>query len=91
MLFGIGVFATGWHRPSDTVGAYLVCLCVFSLVVSRMSRAGRIDEVATEGAETWMRRRALIVAVVATTAVAGFALFESLRADSLRNIEYAGD
>jgi hypothetical protein len=24
--FGIAVVAAGWHRPSDAVGAYLVCL-----------------------------------------------------------------
>ena len=26
--FGVAVVAAGWHRPSDTIGAYLVCLSV---------------------------------------------------------------
>lgn len=26
--FGVAVVAAGWHRPSDAVGAYLVCLAV---------------------------------------------------------------
>ena len=26
--FGIAVVAAGWHRPSDAIGAYLVCLAV---------------------------------------------------------------
>ena len=29
--FGIAVVAAGWHRPSDAVGAYLVCLAVGAL------------------------------------------------------------
>ena len=91
MLFGIGVLATGWHRPSDTLGAYLVCLSVFSLVVGLMSRAGWIADVASDGVESWMHGRALVVAVVGLVAVAGFALFESLQADSLRTVEYAAD
>jgi hypothetical protein len=26
--FGVAVIAAGWHRPSDAIGAYLVCLAV---------------------------------------------------------------
>jgi hypothetical protein len=29
--FGIAVVAAGWHRPSDAIGAYLVCLSVGAL------------------------------------------------------------
>ena len=28
VLFGTGVLVTGWHRPSDVFGAYLVSLGV---------------------------------------------------------------
>jgi membrane-associated phospholipid phosphatase len=30
--FGTGVLTTGWHRPSDALGAFLVCLAWFSAV-----------------------------------------------------------
>lgn len=30
-IFGVAVVAAGWHRPSDAVGAYLVCISVGAL------------------------------------------------------------
>ena len=36
--FGIAVVAAGWHRPSDAVGAYLVCLSVAALAAIAIRR-----------------------------------------------------
>jgi len=36
--FGVAVVAAGWHRPSDAVGAYLVCLAV-GAVAAVLTRA----------------------------------------------------
>ena len=32
--FGVAVVAAGWHRPSDVVGAYLVCLATAALAAA---------------------------------------------------------
>lgn len=36
--FGVAVVAAGWHRPSDAVGAYLVCLAVAALAAIAVRR-----------------------------------------------------
>ncbi|MEL4356619.1 MULTISPECIES: phosphatase PAP2 family protein [unclassified Luteococcus] len=45
MLFGYGTLAAHWHRPSDVVGAYLVCFCwafgALSLGALRQRMLGR--------------------------------------------------
>ena len=43
--FGVGVLATGWHRPSDSVAAYLVCVIMFCLATAALLRwTGAGDE-----------------------------------------------
>ncbi len=32
--FGVAVLAAGWHRPSDVVGAYFVCLATAALAAA---------------------------------------------------------
>lgn len=36
--FGVAVVAAGWHRPSDAVGAYLVCVCTGALAAAVINR-----------------------------------------------------
>jgi PAP2 superfamily protein len=44
--FGVAVVAAGWHRPSDAVGAYLVCLSVGALAAILIRRYPDRDPVA---------------------------------------------
>ena len=40
VMFGIGVLATGWHRPSDVLGAFLVCAAWFLIAAALIQRYG---------------------------------------------------
>lgn len=53
--FGIAVVAAGWHRPSDVVGAYLVCLAAGALAAA-LSRA--FPDRAADAADRHRERRA---------------------------------
>ncbi len=45
---GVAVVAAGWHRPSDAVGAFLVCLCWAAAAAAVLARRG--EEVAARPA-----------------------------------------
>lgn len=89
-LFGVGVLATGWHRPSDSIGAALVCTAVFCAVTAMLIAWRGSGEVTVEGVERWLHGRSLAVVAAVVTLVTGYALFETLRADSLTTVEFAG-
>ncbi len=47
--FGVAVVAAGWHRPSDAVGAYFVCLAVGALAAIAIRRWPDRDPTARGG------------------------------------------
>ena len=94
LTFGIGVLATGWHRPSDVVAAYLVCTAVFGAVTALLlrgagageldsSEVGEIEERLTPG---WASLLGIVVVAAAVVA-----LTMSFTADGLDTVDSAGD
>jgi membrane-associated phospholipid phosphatase len=92
--FGTGVLTTGWHRPSDVVGAYLVSLAWYSFTMALLVRwrgpgdPQRLHEDVIEeraGPLFTMLVGALVLAALVVVLVA------SLDADGLRTVPYSRD
>jgi membrane-associated phospholipid phosphatase len=91
--FGIGVLATGWHRPSDTFGAYLVCTTWFSIATGLLLHlrgpgvvgddVGKIEERLTNPAAI---AAGLLIAVAAVVV-----LVLSFQEEGLRTVEFAAE
>lgn len=90
--FGTAVLASGWHRPSDSLGAFGVALAWFAvghavLVWSdwrhpyRYGMANDHDRPPSRGL--------LVAAVLALLGFVGFALFRSLEEGGLHTVHYA--
>jgi membrane-associated phospholipid phosphatase len=91
-VFGVGVLATGWHRPSDTIGAYLVCIAVFALVTAVLMRISACDVRDDMGhVEERLDPRATMVAGVLVVAAGVVGLVLTFREDGLRTVEFAAD
>lgn len=91
MIFGIGVLATGWHRPSDTVGAYLVCVAWFGLGTAvLLSWRGAGDEEMGQ-VEARLDRRAAAVGGLLVVAMGALILVETFSEDGIRTVEFAID
>ena len=91
MTFGIGVLATGWHRPSDTVGAVLVCVIWFGLGTAVLLRWRGSGEDEMGAIEARLDSRAAAVAAVLVVAFWTLVLMETFSADGLRTVEFAVD
>lgn len=91
LLFGIGVLATGWHRPSDTIGAYLVCVIWFAAGTALLLRwrGGGHDDMGR--VEARLDTRAAVVAGLLMVIAAGIVVAETFTEDGLRTVEFAGD
>ena len=91
MIFGIGVLATGWHRPSDTVGAYLICVAWFGLGTAvLLSWRGAGDEEMGQ-VEARLDRRAAAVGGLLVVAMGALILVETFSEDGIRTVEFAID
>lgn len=91
MTFGVGVLATGWHRPSDTVGAFLVCVIWFGLgtaILLWWRGSGDDDMGNVEAKLDW---RMAVVAGLLVVALGTVVLIETFSADALRTVEFAVD
>lgn len=93
--FGTGVLASGWHRPSDTLGAYAVGLAWFAAAIAavtiRRARRVRHDDPGTPGdLEGRLTPRSLLVAGAVLVVFLGIALWQSIEADGLNTVDYAG-
>jgi hypothetical protein len=91
MTFGIGVLATGWHRPSDTVGAFLVCVIWFGLGTAALLRWRGSGDVEMGGIEARLDTRAGAVAAILVVALGVTVLVETFSVDGLRTVEFAID
>jgi len=69
---GVAVVGAGWHRPSDALGAHLLCLAWSAAGVALLARAGRVRPV-TPGAThplAWAGRVLLAVLIPLAVALA---------------------
>lgn len=89
--FGTAVLASGWHRPSDSIGAYGVALVWFCLgnavlVATDPQRIGAPGAATSDDRppSRWL----LTVAAVVAAGFLGFELLRSLDADGLRSVAY---
>jgi membrane-associated phospholipid phosphatase len=92
--FGIGVLATGWHRPSDTVGSYLVCATWFSLATALLIRwrgAGRPGSATFGEVEEHISTPVAVVAAVVLVGAALVLLVATFREQGLENTRYAAN
>lgn len=94
LTFGTGVVATGWHRPSDAIGAFLLCAGVFTtatLVLLRWRGSG--DPATRRFGEVEERVTPQLAALAGLVLVgtAALALVRTLQADGLHTVEFAAD
>jgi membrane-associated phospholipid phosphatase len=90
--FGIGVLVTGWHRPSDTVGAYLVCAAWFALATAmliRRSGAGRPGSATFGEVEERLSMPIAVGAAVVLVGAALVLLVSTFQEQGLDNVRYA--
>ena len=94
MVFGVGVLATGWHRPSDTIAAYFVCVVVFGLATAGLLRwrgGGDVDQRAMGKIEEKLSPAVAASAALLAVGAAVVALVLTFQEDSLRTVEFAAD
>jgi membrane-associated phospholipid phosphatase len=89
--FGVGVLATGWHRPSDSVGAYLVCVIMFCLSTAALLKWRGAGEEEMGTVEERLTPAAAAAAWVGAVAAAAVVLFLTFRESDLRTVELAID
>jgi membrane-associated phospholipid phosphatase len=90
--FGTGVLTTGWHRPSDALGAFLVCLAWFSAVSAVLvAWRGRGDSARLRADMIEERANPLVTAAVAVLLLGAlaFALLLTLQAGEIRTVPYS--
>ncbi len=91
-FFGTGVLTSGWHRPSDSLAAYLVSLAWFAAAAAVLvAWRGPGQPAAADEWEDHVDGRvaALASALVVVAVVIGLVL--AVRSGSLRTVEYGGD
>ena len=89
--FGTAVLASGWHRPSDTIGAYGVAMCWFCaghFVLLRGDRRRTLGR-GRRHIDRPTSRPVVLVAGVAVLGFLVFALWRSVGYAGLRTVAYA--
>jgi membrane-associated phospholipid phosphatase len=90
--FGTGVLTTGWHRPSDAIGAFLVCLAWFSATTAVLvAWRGRGDPARLRADVVEERANPAVTLAVAVLLVAalGTALLLTLQEGEVRTVPYS--
>ena len=91
-LFGTAVLTSGWHRPSDTVAAFLVSLAWYcGLMAVLVARRGRGDPERLRGDAIEERASPAVTALVGALLVGALSvgLVVSLRAEGLHTVRYS--
>lgn len=91
-VFGIAVMASGWHRPSDVIGAYAVALAWFAaghLVLQWLDEHHPRHRDAAAPSDRRPSTRLLAVAALAIAVFLLLALWVALDAEGLRTVPYA--
>lgn len=94
LAFGTGVVATGWHRPSDVIGAFLVCTAVFATATFVLLRWRGTGDEATRffgEVESQLTPSTVAGAGALIAAAAGVAIWRTTQQDGLRTVEFAWD
>jgi membrane-associated phospholipid phosphatase len=92
VIFGTGVLTTGWHRPSDAIGAFLVCLAWFSATTAVLvAWRGRGDPARLRADVIEERANPAVTAAVAVllAAALGTALLLTLQEGEIRTVPYS--
>ncbi len=88
--FGTAVLASGWHRPSDVIGAYFVALAWFSATSALVvTSERRIELMRGQRSATPVSRPFLVAAVAAVFSLLMFMLWKSVAVTGLRTVIYA--
>lgn len=90
--FGTAVLASGWHRPSDSLGAAGVALAWFAAghaVLLRMDVRRPSAREAADARDTPLSPRLLIAAAVAVVAFVAYAAARSIGDEGLRTVRWA--
>lgn len=94
-LFGTGVLTSGWHRPSDSLAAYLVSLAWFATGAAVLVawRSGADGDVTGEDDEPdgALDGRAVVAVGLLIVLAAVIGLVLTVRSGSLRTVEYGLD
>ncbi|MCU1396153.1 MAG: phosphoesterase PA-phosphatase related protein [Ilumatobacteraceae bacterium] len=88
--FGTAVLSSGWHRPSDTIGAYFVTLAWFATSAALVAERDHRDAARIAAApEPRPSPPLLIAAAVGVLGILMFVLWKSLSATGLHTVVYA--
>lgn len=88
--FGTAVLSSGWHRPSDTIGAYFVTLAWFSAVSAHIvERERHLDEQRESAPDPTASPALLVLAAAGVFGILMFVLWKSVNATGLRTVVYA--
>jgi membrane-associated phospholipid phosphatase len=86
--FGTAVLASGWHRPSDVIGAYLVALAWFAATSAAAERWRRHRPSGIES-EPALSRPLLALAALGVLGFLMYVLWKSVNTIGLRTVVYA--
>ena len=90
--FGLGVLATGWHRPSDVLAAFLVCAAWFGVVTAVLLRwRGGGDPGGAHTVEDRLGARWAAVVGGVVVVLGLIVLVTTFSADALSTVEFAAD
>ena len=89
--FGVGVLATGWHRPSDSVAASLVCVIMFCLATAALLKWRGAGDDTMGTVEERLTPAGAAVAWLGAVAAAAVGLVLTFRESDLRTVEFAVD
>ncbi|MCU1501724.1 MAG: phosphoesterase PA-phosphatase related protein [Ilumatobacteraceae bacterium] len=85
--FGTAVLSSGWHRPSDTIGAYFVALAWFAAVSALLVRVEQRSRARPDPAVDPVLSRALLAtAAIVVFGLLMFVLWKSVHATGLRTV-----
>ena len=88
--FGTAVLSSGWHRPSDTIGAYFVTLGWFGATSAVLALAHRRNGTdAGSVVDPTTSRPLMFLAAVGVFGLLMFVLWKSIDATGLRTVVYA--
>jgi len=88
--FGTAVLSSGWHRPSDTIGAYFVTLAWFAAASAAVANADQREAQRLAAAPDPRPSPALMVGAAAGVfGILMFVLYKSIGTSGLRTVVFA--
>ena len=88
--FGTAVLSSGWHRPSDTIGAYFVSLAWFAAASAAVTDRDQFEAARiTARPDPKPSPPLLVGAAIGVLAILMFVLYKSVNATGLHTVVYA--